>query len=58
MFQYYVAYRVDLTRRVIHRAVVAHDADDARERVRAVDPRYLATVRSPRRGKQVIEGEK
>jgi len=58
VYEYSVRYRVDLGRRVIHRTVVAKDADDARERIKAVDPRYIATVRSPRRGKAVIEGMK
>jgi hypothetical protein len=57
VFQYSVAYRIDLSNRIMHRAVVARDADDARAKVRIVDPRFIATVRSPRRGKAVIELE-
>lgn len=59
MYQYSVAYYAHPTsRRVVHRTVVAHDADDARERVRAIDPRFIATVKSPRRGKAVVEAGK
>ena len=55
LYQYSTAYRVDLSSRVVHRTVIAHDADDARERVKAIDRRFLSTVRSPRRGRQVVE---
>jgi hypothetical protein len=57
LFLYSVAYRVDLSAKVVHRTVIASDTDDARAKVRAVDPRFLATVKSPRRGRPVIELE-
>lgn len=55
MYLYSVSYRIDVTERVIHRTVVARDPDDARARIKAIDERYLATVRSPRRGRAVVE---
>lgn len=36
-----------------HRHVVARDAEHARTIVRALDPEFYATVKSPRRGRQV-----
>ena len=57
MYQYSCAYYVDTTTRVVHRMVIARDADDARRRLRIIDPRYLATAKSPRRGKAILEVE-
>ena len=48
-YLYRVAYRRDLTSRVYHRTVVAADPDEARRLVAISDPKYLATVRTPRR---------
>lgn len=59
LYQYHCEYRVDpVSSRTIHRTVIARDADDARARVKVVDPRFIATVRSPRRGRAVIEETK
>lgn len=51
---YRVVYRTDLTSRRHYLTVVARDADEAREYAKMRDPRFLATVRSPRRGAEVV----
>lgn len=56
-YLYRVPYRIDLSSRVAYMTVVAATTDEARAKVKAADPRYLSTVRSPRRGAVVPTGE-
>ncbi len=54
-FQYLTIYRRkgESTSHQHRRVVVAENADDARRVVAAIDPAFLATVKSPKRGAEV-----
>ena len=54
-YLYRVVFRTDLTSRRHFLTVIARDADEAREYAKLRDPRYLATIVSPRRGAEVAE---
>lgn len=56
MYQYRITYRRDLvSSRQYHLTVIARSADEARAKARIIDPGYVSTIHSPRRGKALVE---